>query len=244
MANTCKACRLPGPLRDKLAELHRRDVPLRLISEELAAAGHPVLKDAVWRHCRDHLPPPNYLDGGSGTTVEETAGMLVAAIVARAFEGWPGRAGRAAAFLRAEGLTAAADVLTADLPETMRAGILACAGSPASELMEARVLARAMRQVFGTGHAEAARALATACQEFGGDVLADALLDLVAAVESSSTPDELTQEIQKRALAAALAIPDLHERDHALRAYAEQTGDHAPYREWMNQPLKNRPGRS
>lgn len=238
MANTCKACRAPAAVRDTITELHARDVPYRSMATELEALGYPILRDALYRHCRDHLPSRELLAADLPKAAAERAtGVLVATIVAKAFEGWPGRAGRAAAFLRAEGLHEAADALftAADIPDSMRAGIRAGVGSPASELLEARVLVRAVRRVLGAGHPEVGHELATVCRALGGDDLASALDDLAASVEHSDDPAERSAELQRRSLATALAVRDFDERGRALQQHSVCTGDSQPYQEWLAQ---------
>ena len=233
---SCRVCSWPATVRAELADLYRRQVPLRTIAEQMTVAGYPVHRDAVHRHCRAHVAPADLLDLDH-SDAEKATGIVVATLVAKAFEGWPGRAGRAASFLRAEGLTAAADALwaAADPPDSMRAGILAGVGTPASELLEARVLTQAVRNILGSGHPVVGHALAAACRDLGGDELANALDDLAASVEHSSDPAERAAEVQRRALAAALATPDFDDRGSALQHYADHTGDREHYDAWLQE---------
>jgi hypothetical protein len=245
LAVSCKACRLPAAVRAELADLYRRQVPLRTIAEQLTAAGHPIHRDAIHRHCRAHVAPADYLDGDH-SPAESAAGLMVATVLATSYEGWPGRAARAAAKLRAEGLSQAADVLLAesDQPESMRAALVAGAGTPASELMQARILVKAMRKVLGDAHPEATRALAAATRELGGDDLASALDDLAASVECSTDPEERKASLRASGLRAALDVPDFQERGLALREYARNTGDDGPWLDWLAQDraLRSGPG--
>lgn len=227
--------------------MYRRQVPLRTIAEEITALGHPIHRDAIHRHCRAHVAPGDYLDGDH-SSAERAAGLMVATVLATSYEGWPGRAARAAAKLRAEGLSEAADILLAesDPPESMRTALIAGAGTPSSDLMEARILVRAMRKVLGESHPEAARALAVAARDLGGDDLASALEDLAASVECSTDPEERKASLQASALRAALDVPDFQERGLALRAYAQDSGDDGPWLDWLAQDrvLRDAPGGS
>ena len=228
MAPTCKACRLPAAQRAQLADMHRRGVPLRAIAEEMTAAGHPLHRDAIHRHCRAHVAPADLHDIDHSPS-EAAAGLTVAAVVASELRRWPTLAVQTAVALRAEGLDAAAEVVAATTPEETRAAPLAAAGTPASELMQARLLVRAMRTVFGEAHPEVSRALATELQLLGGEDLADALDDLAAAVEISATPQERAEQIQLLALAAAHQVQDLHDRGRALQTYARMYDDPQPW---------------
>lgn len=173
MAN-CRTCALPGAQLALVADLHRRNVPLRTIAAELATAGHPVNKDSIWRHCRDHLAPAD-LYGPSHEPDDNAAGLTVATVFASQLSGWPSKAAECAAALRAEGLYGPADVLSATIPETMQAGLLAAKGTPACELLQARLLDQAVQLVVRGGSSELAAALNAALRSLGGDDIADAL---------------------------------------------------------------------
>jgi hypothetical protein len=223
---------LPPALRGTVDQQLRRGVPLRTISSELTAAGHPVHRDALHRHGRDHLPPADVHEVECVPS-DAAAGLTVAAALAGELRRWPDLAAKLAARLRAEGLDGAADIVIATTPETTRAALVAARGTPSSELMEARLVLRAMRRVFGTGYPDVARALARACRDLGGDDLADALDDLAASVEGSPSQDERDREVQARALRAAQSVAGWSERGHALGHYAREYGDDRPLREHL-----------
>lgn len=192
MPASCRTCRLPAPLLADVERKHRRGVPYRTIAAELRAAGHPVLKDALYRHCRDHAAPADLHDVDH-TAPEHAAGLTVAVVVADHLLRWPHLAAAVAADLRAEGLDAAADLVFATTPETMREALIKSAGTPASEVAQARLLVRAMRAVLGGGYPEATRALAGRVRALGGDNLADALDDLAATVEEAARTPAASQ---------------------------------------------------
>ena len=129
-----------------------------------------------------------------------------------------------AAALRAEGLASAATVMIATTSETTRTALAAAAGSPASDLVETVAIAKAMRSTFGTGHPAAARALAAACRDHGADAVADALMDLAGAVETTTTPEHREQVIKDSALQAAFNTDDPLGRRRALNQYERAYG--------------------
>lgn len=227
MPPTCRTCRLPPVLRDQVADQYRRGVPLRSIAADLAEAGHPVHRDAIHRHVRAHVAPADLFDV-EHSPADTAAGLTVAAVVAGQLTRWPSLAASTAAALRAEGLTGPAEVVFATAPETMRTALVAAAGTPTSEVMQARLLVKAMRRVLGAAHPEASRAIAAVLRSDGADDLADALEDLAAAVESSPDPDERAREVQVRALRAARSVGDSGERKRALNEYARMYGPPSP----------------
>ena len=129
MPRVCQVCQLSSDLQRTVADQYRREVPLRTIADELRAAGHPVHRDTIWRHCRNHLVSDTEY-GPSGPS--NPAALTVATVVGGVLSGWPRLLGECEASLRAEGLHAAADVVIADVPETMRAAIAVAVGTPAS----------------------------------------------------------------------------------------------------------------
>lgn len=189
---------------------------MRTVADEVTDEGWPVNKDVLDRHSR-HLEPADDLPREQGDP--SSAGLTVAAVVARRLTGWPSLAAEVAAALRSEGLTQAADTLIATTPESMRATLAAAAGTPAADLIEAVAVAEAMRATFGTAHPQAARALASACREQGADAVAGALLDLAGAVESTSSPAAREEQIRRAALRAATDNADPSARRQAVRSY-------------------------
>lgn len=177
MARLCQVCKLPADVQLEVLRQHRLEVPLRSIAEGLRSLGHPVHRDTVWRHCRDHVvAETEYGEEGS----EAPAALAVAATVAGVLDGWSRLRAECAAGLRAGGLLAAADVLVADDPETMRKALAVSLGTPAAELLEGRLLAQALRGCFRSGeYRDFAAALASALRDLGAVDLAEAVATYV-----------------------------------------------------------------
>lgn len=178
MPRLCQVCKLPADVQLEVLRQHRLEVPLRTIAENLRALGHPVYRDTVWRHCRDHVvAEAEYGKEGS----DAPAALAVAATVASVLSEWRRLRAECAAGLRAGGLLAAADVLVADDPETNRVALAVSLGTPAAELIECRLLAQALRGCLQTGEYRAfAAALASSLRELGAVDLAEAAATYVA----------------------------------------------------------------
>lgn len=172
MPRVCQVCKLPAELRAEVEDLHRREVPLRAIADELRSRGTPVHRDTIWRHCRDHVvAPETYAPEGPSSP----AALMVAAVAAEQLKHYSGTIASLAAALRAEGLDGPAAVVSAQLPGQMQAGLTASATTPASVYIEAVVLVDVLTDYL-VGEADPAflRAAATAFRERGAPDLAEA----------------------------------------------------------------------
>lgn len=209
--------------------MYRAGASVRSIADHATASGHPLHRDAAHRHLKSHVAPRDDLD--RDTPQDRDAGLLVATLVAGSLSDWPSRLAQAAVGLRAEGLHEAADVLLAasDPPSSTRAALIAAAGTPASLVVQGRVLSMALRRALANEHVAATRAIACEVRELGDDDLAAALDDLADAVDAGTTPEERSSEVQSRALAAAHRITDENDRDLALSEYGRAYGDVQPW---------------
>lgn len=173
MANTCLTCRLPAAVRHDVADQHRRGVPLREISSSLDDRGHKVSRDAIHRHVTKCVAPPDDHD-----VSDDPAGLLVAVAASDVLAGWSTLATRLAERLMADGAVAAARIVLAATPEYLRPALEATEGTDAGELLDARALARACREVLSTGPSWVASAIAANLREQGAVELAEAFEDL------------------------------------------------------------------
>lgn len=132
--------------------------------------GRPVGQDSLtlMRHLRKCV-------GIDETEVEapQVGAALVAITVAAVLERFPSLAGECAHLLANAGLHEAALIVQATIPETMRQALISTAGSPAGELLEAQVFAKACRNVL-PGHATVVREIAADLTRQGAQDLADA----------------------------------------------------------------------
>jgi hypothetical protein len=153
-----------------------RGTSLREMSATLGSQGHPISKDALHRHIREHMAPG---EDASEAVASDSFAAALAVAVARGLRGWPFLANRVAEALDELGAHDAAVTVQAVVPEMMRERLSGLATtSPERELLEAQCLALAVNRVLsqpGPGHADVALAIADAVQDEGADELADAL---------------------------------------------------------------------
>jgi hypothetical protein len=120
----CGACNLPIALRYQIVEQRRRLVPLRQLSTELREAGHPLSKDALFRHFENCVAASllDEPDCGPTTSASDEGSMarIVATAAAEILELWPSLAGRLAERLHRDGAHEAAIIVASGMPETIR----------------------------------------------------------------------------------------------------------------------------
>jgi hypothetical protein len=176
----CAACALPPAARAELRRLHMRGTSLREIAAVLGSQGHPVGRDTVHRHIRDHLAPVDQFEEAAG----DSFAAALAVAVTSSLEGWPDLAGRVAVALDNLGAHDAALTVQAVVPERMRTALAGLAAtSPERELLEARCLARACGRVLhrpGLGRVEFAQELAAELDAEGADDLAESVREVAA----------------------------------------------------------------
>lgn len=183
----CKACALPVEIRAEIAKRRRRGDSLRAISAYAVNEGHALGKDGIALHLRQCV---GIEDKGDGSD-PETRSILMARIVGYELRGWPGKLNDVAQALGDAGLSVEADVIQADVPESMRRALALTGGTPAGELLAAGCLALAMSRVFSVSHEQAARAIGSALKEQGADELSGDLLwlaDQASAHGAKATP--------------------------------------------------------
>ena len=146
----------------------------RSIAKWLTNAGHPIGNDSLMRHLRSCVG----FDDSAEVGTPQFGAALVATTLAGFFARWPSAAGECAALLDKAGAVEAGLIMRSTQPETMRQALASTTGTPAGELLEARALAQACRQVL-PAHPAAARAVAVDLKRRGVGDLADAFLSLV-----------------------------------------------------------------
>jgi hypothetical protein len=123
MSRPCGACSLPPALQHHVVEERRRLVPLRTIAGELREAGHPLSKDALFRHFETCVP--------ASLLEEPTVGLdrpdlAVARAAADCLARWSSIARSLSDRLHRDGHHEAAEIVAGVLPELMRPGHPLC----------------------------------------------------------------------------------------------------------------------
>ncbi len=133
----CGACALPVVLRYQIVEQRKRLVPLRQLSAELREAGHPLSKDALFRHFENCVAASLLDEPDLGPTISASDDGTMARIVAFAvvdhLKNWPNIARQIHVRLILDGAIEAAEIVAQAIPETMLPGHPLC--RPESELV-------------------------------------------------------------------------------------------------------------
>lgn len=120
----CGACSLPAEVRARILSQRRNLVPLRTIAQQLREAGHPLSKDALFRHYENCVPAS--VAGEADTHEPDRLDLAVAEAARAELVKWPSIARSLVARLLSDGLGEAAERVALAVPEMMRPGHPKC----------------------------------------------------------------------------------------------------------------------
>jgi hypothetical protein len=175
---------MPATVRAEIARRGKAGHALLDIADYATNQGHAIGRDAINRHLRQCV---GLTERGSDNDIQTTT-VLMASVVAEEAARWPDTQKRIVNRLNGVGLRTEAEIVAGALPDSMRLTLAEVDpdASPAAELLGARVLAKAMRQVLSRRHPEASRDLADTCDSLDATDLADSLRFLAAQAEAQA----------------------------------------------------------
>lgn len=227
---SCATCALPVALKADIAARARRGDSLTSISAHVVNEGYGIGRAGITLHLRQCVGITEQPEDQG----PQLASVITAHIVRDETTGWPNVGTRVANRLAEAGLHDEAAIVLGEVPELLRRGLMDADGgsSPAAELLSARLLAQAIRQVLSRRHPEASRDLAAQCQEQGAHDLADSLLFLADEADKSiANPMTDDERWERRSRVLGLwAIEREPNPEYRSRSMALFQHEHGPVR--------------